>query len=110
MNWAKYQILIFAVLLFQTFFENIDNETETGKSPSKDSEPIWDTNTVFCVTLPLYAVFYIICGVFFVLYAVYFQLYAVTFCIICGTFVIICSAFVIICGTFRIICSAFVNI
>ena len=38
MNWAKHQILIFAVL-FSELFENIDAETETGESPSKDSDP-----------------------------------------------------------------------
>ena len=33
----------FAVLFFKELFENIDAETETGESPSKDSEPNTDT-------------------------------------------------------------------
>ena len=38
MDWAKCEISTFAVL-FSELFENIDAETETGESPSKDSEP-----------------------------------------------------------------------
>ena len=37
MNWAKCQMLIFAVL-FSELFGNIDTETETGESSNKDSE------------------------------------------------------------------------
>ena len=48
---------------------------------SKQSQPIntnlWNANTVFCVTLPLYAVHFTLYVVLFVLYAVYCPLYAV---------------------------------
>ena len=42
----RYHILCcgdeFAVLFFKELFENIDAETETGESPSKDSKPKTD--------------------------------------------------------------------
>ena len=38
----------FAALFFKEFFENIDAETETGESPSKDSEPKTEAQTEPC--------------------------------------------------------------
>ena len=39
--------------------------------------PLWNVNTVFCETLPLYGVHFTLYVVLFVLYAVYLPLYAV---------------------------------